>query len=486
MFKKTTSISKRPSNFKIHGKRLLAILLCVLTIMCSTLVSTNAGLLTTDGYADYTNTLTDTDMNLVIQTTVPRALYALVELPPDWWGWNYTPEQLRNAYLGAPINYVELSDGGIAQTVENKVVFPVVYNERIIATILIGKFDGKIYSTYGNATELGEAIAKNPGEDFVLLSEKQGAFVVTNEDDIIPLQQNPSVPTLSASAQVRRFDKSGSTFDLLSTKETTISQHELFSNTISVQTAKKFYSAEANEARKSLETKGKAVSDAVLAMGENILAKFDENAEEFSYIEDTSITSFMLDLSEEFPFQATAANNHGTATGDYLDSYQVVLQGNFNICWAATIASVLRWEMPNQHGRITAVDVVENTSHASIYTNSSYTGASQAFTRTTLDNYLPAVYIVNSSSSARTRAQIRTAINNEDPICMMLKSGEVGHAVANCGYLDWTDGSFTIRIMDPNYTSFQMSEYQSYGSSYYYTTPGGMRYKWNGSIYFTY
>lgn len=142
--------------------------------------------------------------------------------------------------------------------------------------------------------------------------------------------------------------------------------------------------------------------------------------------------------------------------------------------------------MPTQHGQITAVNVVENTSHANSYTNSSYTGASQSFMRTTLDNYLPSVYTVNSSNSARTRAQIRTAINNEDPICMILKSGSVKHAVANCGFLDWTDGTFTIRIMDPNYNAFKISEHQSYGSSFYYTTPAGTRYRWVGSIYFTY
>ena len=486
MLKKVTSTSQKPSTFKIYGKRLIAILVCVLTITCSILVPTNASSLTTTRYVDCADTLTDVDLNLAIQTTVPRALYALVELPADWWGWSYTPEQLRKAYLGAPINYVGISDNGAVRTVGNKVVFPVIYDGGVIATILIGKYDGQIYSTYGNAIELGEAIAKNPGEDFVLLSENQGAFVVTKEDDIIPLQQYPSTPTFSVAMQERRLNKSGSAFELLSTAETTISQHELFSNTISVQEAQSFYSVEANEARKSLETKGKAVPEEVLTAGENSMAKFDGNIEKISYIEETSSANFTLDLNGEPAIRPTAANNHGTATGDYLDSYQIVLQGNFNICWAATIASVLRWEMPNRHGRITAVDVVENTSHASKYRDSDYNGASQPFTRTTLDGYLPASYIVNSSSSARTRAQIRTAINNEDPICMMLKSGSVGHTVANCGYLDWTDGSFTIRIMDPNYNSFKMSEYQSYGSSYYYTTPAGTRYKWNGSIYFTY
>ena len=153
MLKKITSTSQKPSTFKIYGKRLIAILVCVLTITCSILVPTNASSLTTTRYVDCTDTLTDVDLNLAIQTTVPRALYALVELPADWWGWNYTPEQLRKAYLGAPINYVGLLDNGVAQAVGNKVVFPVVYNGMIIATILIGKYDGQIYSTYGNAIE---------------------------------------------------------------------------------------------------------------------------------------------------------------------------------------------------------------------------------------------------------------------------------------------------------------------------------------------
>lgn len=281
MIKRIFSTTQKSATLKIHGKKLIAILVCVLTMMTFAFVPTNAESLTTVRRVDYADTLTDTDIKLAIQTTVPRAIYALAELPADWWGWNYTPEQLRNAYLGAPIKYVELSDNGAVQTVGNKIEFPVVYNGRVIATILISKYDGQICSTYGGAVELGEAIAKNPGEDFVLLSEKQGAFVVTEEDDIIPLQQYPSKPALSVKAQNGILRKSESTFELLSTKKTAISQQELFSNTIPVQKAQNFYSAEANEARRLLETREKAVSDEVLAVGENIMEKFNGNTTEF-------------------------------------------------------------------------------------------------------------------------------------------------------------------------------------------------------------
>ncbi len=486
MLNKVIHVNRKPYESKSFGIRLLSTFVCVLIIMCSMLVPAGAGSPMAVKKENYANILTRTDINLAIQTTVPRALYAFVELPADWWGWNYTNEQLRSAYLGAPMNYAELSDDGSTQTVDNKVAFPVILNGNIIATILVGKYDGQIYSTYGGATELGEAIAENPGEDFVLFSDNRGAFVVTDENDIIPLQQYPSTPDLSAAVREKTLDKSNSIFELLSTEETIISQNKLFGNTISVQTAQNFYSTEDDKARKSLETKGTAVSSAVLDTGENIMAEFAQNLEKPLRLESASRASLALDSGEGIVLQAAAADNHGTAMGDYLDTYQVVLQGNFNICWAATIASMLRWEMPNQHGTITAVNVVESTTHSSLYRNSNYLGATLAFARTTLDNYLPAVYIVKSSGSARSRAQTRTAINNEDPIYMFLESGNNGHAVANCGFLDWTDGSFTIRIMDPNYSSFQMSEYQSYGSSFYYTTPAGTRYKWTGSIYFNY
>lgn len=487
MLKKVTRVTRKSSELKQFGVRFLASFVCVLIIMCSMPVHIIAGSLRTAKKEDNANILTRTDINLAVQTTIPRALYAFVELPADWWGWNYTNEQLRSAYLGAPMNYAELSDNGATKTVDNKVVFPVILNSNIIATILVCKYDAQIHSTYGGASELGEAIAKNPGEDFVLFSDNQGAFVVTDENDIIPLQQYPSTPDLSAAVPEKGLDKSDSIFELLSTEETTISQNELFSNTLSVQTAQSFYSAEAEKAQESLETKGAAVSSSVLATGENILSKFDKKSKKSLCPENSSRASLVLDSAEGIIIsQAASAVNHGTAVGDYLDTYQVVLQGNFNICWAATIAFMLRWEMPNQHGAITAVNVVESTTHSSLYQGSDYRGATLSFARTTLDRYLPAVYIVKSSNSARSRAQIRTAINNEDPIYMFLKSGNIGHAVANCGYLDWTDGSFTIRIMDPNYSSFQMSEYQSYGSSFYYTTPAGTRYKWTNSIYFNY
>lgn len=220
--------------------------------------------------------------------------------------------------------------------------------------------------------------------------------------------------------------------------------------------------------------------------GESIMEKFYQNSEQPLSLDNASRISPVLASDDGLVFPTDSTNDHGTALGNYLDTYQIVLQGNYNICWAASIASILRWERPGVNGKITAVDVVNNTSHSSIYKNSDYLGASQDFIRETLDNYLPSEYIVKSSNYARTREQTRTAINNEDPICMILTSNTSGHAVVNCGYLDWSDGSFTIRIMDPNYSSFQMSDYQSYGSHFYYTTPAGTRYRWKGSIYFNY
>lgn len=486
MFNKVIHINIKKYEFKSLGIRYFSVIACVLLIICSMFVPASAVSSMNVKEESNANVLTSTDINLALQTTVPRALHALVELPADWWGWDYTNEQLCGAYLGEPMNYVELLDDGSTQTVENKVAFPVLLNEKIIATILIGKYDGQIYSTYGGSSELCEAIAENPGENFILFSDASGAFVITNEDDIIPLQKYPTTPELPVAVGGRAINESNSIFEWLSTEETVISQNELFNNTISVLTAQSFYSVEADNARTLLETTGASVSSAVIDAGESIMEKFYQNSEQPLSLDNASRISPVLASDDGLVFPTDSTNDHGTALGNYLDTYQIVLQGNYNICWAASIASILRWERPGVNGKITAVDVVNNTSHSSIYKNSDYLGASQDFIRETLDNYLPSEYIVKSSNYARTREQTRTAINNEDPICMILTSNTSGHAVVNCGYLDWSDGSFTIRIMDPNYSSFQMSDYQSYGSHFYYTTPAGTRYRWKGSIYFNY
>lgn len=196
MFNKVIHINIKKYEFKSLGIRYFSVIACVLLIICSMFVPASAVSSMNVKEESNANVLTSTDINLALQTTVPRALHALVELPADWWGWDYTNEQLCGAYLGEPMNYVELLDDGSTQTVENKVAFPVLLNEKIIATILIGKYDGQIYSTYGGSSELCEAIAENPGENFILFSDASGAFVITNEDDIIPLQKYPTTPEL--------------------------------------------------------------------------------------------------------------------------------------------------------------------------------------------------------------------------------------------------------------------------------------------------
>lgn len=105
MFSKVIYINRKKYELRSIGIRCLSAMVCVILIICSMLAPASAVSSMTVKKVSNADILTRTDINLALQTTVPRALHALVELPTDWWGWDYTNEQLREAYLGEPMNF---------------------------------------------------------------------------------------------------------------------------------------------------------------------------------------------------------------------------------------------------------------------------------------------------------------------------------------------------------------------------------------------
>lgn len=166
-----------------------------------------------------------------------------------------------------------------------------------------------------------------------------------------------------------------------------------------------------------------------------------------SNIEETS-------AAEENNLQSVARAS-GTA---YLSNYPIVNQkiGNtqYGLCWAATVASMCRFEKPSSYGSLTAQNVAD-------YMGIGYDdGGTNDEARDALSHYLGSPYSPKITG-VLSDDDIKTVIDNIDPAYMQNKR-KTGfwpwnydyHAVALTGYSFTTNGS-TIQIMDPAYEMFK-------------------------------
>lgn len=140
----------------------------------------------------------------------------------------------------------------------------------------------------------------------------------------------------------------------------------------------------------------------------------------------------------------------------YLSSYPIVDQNvdgvQRGLCWAATVASMCRFEKPSTYGSLTAKQVAD---HMNIGYDKGGTNAKSA-----LSYYLGSPYVPTTTSVLSDDA-IKTVIDNVDPAYMRNKR-KTGfwpwssdyHAVALTGYSFTSSGS-TIQIMDPAYEQFK-------------------------------
>lgn len=180
--------------------------------------------------------------------------------------------------------------------------------------------------------------------------------------------------------------------------------------------------------------------------------------------------------------QASASQTRSTVkpssgVGDYLDGYQTVTQGTDPICWAATIASMVRWERPDRYPNITARQV-----YLSIRYDQDYTGAHDwEEPLDVLKILLGSTYFPKYLTYYLDESSVRTVINNEDPAYMSAQGSITGrHATALCGYLSYSDGSFVVRVMDPNQGAFRLSD-RSYSNMFRYQS-GGQFFYWDSTI----
>lgn len=143
----------------------------------------------------------------------------------------------------------------------------------------------------------------------------------------------------------------------------------------------------------------------------------------------------------------------------YLIEFPIVFQGSLPICWAATIASMVIFELPNKYPQLYATQVCDKIGHP-------YKGSTVAENIKALKAYLPNnIYVPTFYNRTMTPSEVQVIINNIDP-ALMGSSCSVGpHATALCGYA-WYGNTFQIRLMDPAYECFKFSTYS--GGKYKY------------------
>lgn len=153
-------------------------------------------------------------------------------------------------------------------------------------------------------------------------------------------------------------------------------------------------------------------------------------------------------------------------TSKYLSNYPIVDQ-NVNgvqrgLCWAATVASMCRFEKPSTWGSLTAQNVAD-------YCNIGYDdGGTNGDAIYALNHYLGSPYVPTATGVLST-SSIQVVINNIDPAYMQCRK-KTGfwpwqfsyHAVALTGY-NYSSG-YVIQLMDPAYECFKASTRAANGS----------------------
>ena len=215
-----------------------------------------------------------------------------------------------------------------------------------------------------------------------------------------------------------------------------------------------------------------AISDSsgYLQQGGNVVNMNKADFEKLSArgVELTSITLSSLTANNEFTsigetslamcVGTRAEINSSAVTGTKsLTNYPIVDQvidgKQYGLCWAATVASIVRFEKPTLYGSLTAKDVAD-------YMEIGYDeGGTNAESKEALEHYLGSPYAPTLKSDVLTQAQIKTAIDNIDPAYMQCRrpNGFLRykyHAVAMIGY-DFTSNYTRIEIMDPAYACYK-------------------------------
>lgn len=179
-----------------------------------------------------------------------------------------------------------------------------------------------------------------------------------------------------------------------------------------------------------------------------------------------------VELTEETYRFPNAVSSRAASSYKYLTDFPIVFQGNFNICWAATAAAIIIFEMP-EVGNLYATTLCDQIGHP--YNEGTANDAIRA-----MELYFPSTHILKWYNHAMTPNDVQVIINNIDPAYMHSNdvNGGLGHVTALCGYA-WYGSTFQIRFMEPDYACFRFSTYTN--GNYRYTK-GNRQYQWSETV----
>lgn len=179
-----------------------------------------------------------------------------------------------------------------------------------------------------------------------------------------------------------------------------------------------------------------------------------------------------VELTEKTYRFPNVVSSRAASSYKYLTDFPIVFQGNYDICWAATAAAIIIFEMPEVRN-LYATTLCDQIGHP--YKEGTANDAIRA-----MELYFPSTHILKWYNHAMAPNDVQVIINNIDPAYMSSKNvnGGLGHATALCGYA-WYGSTFQIRLMEPDYECFRFS---TYTNGKYRYTKGNSQYEWSGTV----
>lgn len=398
--------------------------------------------------------LNETDISLAMQTSIPRMLWALKN-KPEYLGF----EVSDNAVMGELFTVADI-ENGILSNDTSIAYYPISSNGSVVAVLTLIKSDGEVTTTIGK--DFSDKLEP------VLKERRNVSLVSINNSNIVAVDNCGNTDIISSDATISDIDIQHALPEKIINDSNvadsyTISNSEVYDHTIPINSIIGLYSENIENIRKNYYTLDRPVSAEIVSRG---CINFS-SANIINVLPDNTLDTY---------------DPNATAMGDYLDEYETVYQGNLPICWASTIASMLRWELPSVYSGYTGIDVCDDLGH-------SYTGAYDDDVDDYLTSFLTPYnnnYIPTYENTVYSQYDIGIIINNEDPVYMgcLAPSGS-RHATALCGFLIYSDDTFAIRLMNPGTGSFQLSD-REYSSTTFRYAYNGTYFTWVRSVRFYY
>lgn len=188
-------------------------------------------------------------------------------------------------------------------------------------------------------------------------------------------------------------------------------------------------------------------------------------------------TSFYNAKNEVWKLGIVASTGLNTSIGPYgttvaCNITQFVKQGNYNLCWAACVATIVNYKREAVKGDDNYVTAKKVAKKMDIGYND---GATIDTTAEALNEYKVGNY---KTMGHPNFSNVKKWIDKDNPFVLALSSGSMGHAVTGYGY-SLSQNKQTISIWDPNNNKLSF-KYKSSGST---VSLYGYTWEWFGTAY---